>query len=114
MVTTMKVKLIKELFRASGEIRDTDAPGNPDAHIPAMVLCDLAALMLAQWQGAMPPIKRNVMIDLLCGSFSYALERFTFDDLPPDQMLLVRDAIAALDMLSPTRPKVTEADMKAA
>lgn len=114
MVTKMKAKLIKELFRVSGEIRKTDAPGNADADIPAMVMCDLAAVMLAQRQGAMPPINRSVLIDILCGSFSYALERFTYDDLPPEEMLMVRDAIAALDVLSPTRPKVPKHLMQAA
>ncbi|MBL8561284.1 MAG: hypothetical protein JNN06_03295 [Gemmobacter sp.] len=102
----MKNKLVRDLRRASAEIRDTDVPGNVDADIPAMVLTDLAALALEQWRGDDKPMDRSRFIATLCGNFSFMLERFTLDDLPQGEMLLVRDAVAALDALAPDRSRV--------
>ncbi len=103
-------KLIQALFDANREIKTTNAPGNPDADFPAYLLTILTALVLEQREGVRPAIKRDAMIEIIAGACAGVLERFTFDDLPPDQMLLVRDAVAALNPLAPSRPPVRMAN----
>jgi len=42
--------LVDDLRVASGEVQRADCDGNINADIPAMVLTDLAALTLEQWE----------------------------------------------------------------
>jgi hypothetical protein len=99
-------KLFKDLVEAAHEIHHTEPPGNPDADFPAQVMCSLAAMMLAQREGGAPPLDCAELIDTICGSISFVLERFTEGN--PENLLLIRDAIAALDLLSPSRPGAKE------
>jgi hypothetical protein len=99
-------KQINALFDANREIEKTNPPGNPDADWPAYLLTILTALVLEQREGVRPPIQRAAMIEIIAGACAGMLERFTFDNLPPDQILLVRDAMVSLDALAPSRPRV--------
>lgn len=69
-------ELAADLRIAWREIQEADCPGNINADIPAMVLTDLAALTLEQWEGHSPPLSRAELLATMCGTLAYMLDWF--------------------------------------
>lgn len=71
--------LVDDLRVASVEVQRADCDGNINADIPAMVLTDLAALALEQWDGEKPEIGRKELLARMCGALGYMFDWFTSD-----------------------------------
>ncbi len=97
----MKDNLIGDLLDAHCEIERVDPPGNPRADHPAYVLTFLTAMMLRQRQGAENPMDRDELTTFIAGSCRSILKGMMVDGLPPDQMMIVGDAVAALEPFAP-------------
>ncbi len=91
--------LAADLRLASAEIRAADCPGNINADIPAMVLTDLAALTLDQWEGETPAMSRTELLATMCGALGYMLDWFKCDADEGERKRL-RAATDALDALT--------------
>lgn len=68
--------LAADLRLAWQEIQEADCPGNINADIPAMVLTDLAAMALDQWEGHSPAMGRAELLATMCGALAYMLDWF--------------------------------------
>lgn len=68
--------LVDDLRLASTEVRAADCDGNINADIPAMVLTDLAALTLEQWEGDAPNMDRKKLLATMCGALGYMFDWF--------------------------------------
>ena len=66
--------LVDALLLASAEVQRADCDGNINADIPAMVLTDLAALTLEQWDGEEPEMGREKLLATMCGALGYIEE----------------------------------------
>nr|WP_319251772.1 hypothetical protein [uncultured Celeribacter sp.] len=84
---------------ASAEIQGADCHGNIDADIPSMVLTDLAALTVEQWDGEMPAMSRTDLLATICGALGYMLDYFT-SDADDDELARICAATKALDALT--------------
>ena len=71
--------LVDDLRVASVEVQRADCDGNINADIPAMVLTDLAALTLEQWDGDAPKMDRKKLLATMCGALGYMFDWFTSD-----------------------------------
>lgn len=71
--------LVDDLRVASVEVQRADCEGNINADIPAMVLTDLAALTLEQWDGDAPKMHRKKLLATMCGALGYMFDWFTSD-----------------------------------
>lgn len=91
--------LVDALRFASAEIRSADCYGNIDADIPAMVLTDLAALTVEQWEGGVPAMNRADLLATICGAFGYLLDYFT-SDAGDAELARLCAATKALDALT--------------
>jgi len=98
---TMKTNLIGDLLDAHTEIERVDPPGNHYADHPAYVLTLLTAVVLRERQGAENPMDRDKLIKFIAGSCRSILKGMMVDGLPPDQMMIVGDAVAALEPFAP-------------
>lgn len=92
-------KLAADLRLAWREIQEADCPGNINADIPAMVLTDLAALTLDQWEGHSPPLSRAALLATICGGLAYMLDWFQGSAEQGERKQL-RAATRALDALT--------------
>ena len=90
--------LAANLRSASAEIQGADCPGNIEADIPSMVLTDITALMVEQWSGVEPEMKRDELLARLCGPLAYMLDWFKADahDRERARLSAVTDALDAL------------------
>ena len=99
--------LAADLRLASAEIRAADCPGNINADIPAMVLTDLAALTVEQWEGETPAMSRTELLATMCGALGYMLDWFK-DDADDVELARLCALTSALDALTQEhlRPRV--------
>jgi hypothetical protein len=99
--------LAADLRLAWQEIQEAECPGNINADVPAMVLTDLAALALDQWEGHAPPLSRADLLAKMCGALAYMLDWFE-DGADEGERERLRAATDALDALSTEelRPRV--------
>ena len=81
------------------EIQEADCPGNINADIPAMVLTDLAAMALDQWEGHSPPLSRAELLATMCGALAYMLDWFK-SGADEEERKRLRAATDALDALT--------------
>jgi len=90
--------LVADLRLAWQEIQEADCPGNINADIPAMVLTDLAALALDQWEGESPLMSRTALLATMCGALAYMLDWFKgrADDDERTRLCAATDALNAL------------------
>ncbi len=90
--------LAADLRLASADIQEADCPGNINADIPAMVLTDLAALALDQWEGEEPAMARSTLLATMCGALGYMFDWFTSDadDAELARLCALTDALDAL------------------
>ncbi len=91
--------LAADLRLASVEIQKADCPGNINADIPAMVLTDLAALAVEQWEGETPALSRAELLATICGGLGYMLDWFE-SDADDAELKRLRAATDALDALT--------------
>lgn len=99
--------LVDDLRLATAEVRAADCPGNINADIPAMVLTDLAALTLEQWEGNEPEMDRKRLLATMCGALGYMFDWFTSDadDAELARLCALTDALDALTQEN-LRPRV--------
>ena len=97
-VATDFPSLAADLRLAWQEIREADCPGNINADIPAMVLTDLAAMALDQWEGHSPPLSRAEILATMCGALAYMLDWFKggADEVERNRLTAATDALDAL------------------
>ena len=93
------VELAADLRLAWQEIQEAECPGNINADIPAMVLTDLAALTLDQWEGHSPPLSRAELLASICGALAYMLDWFK-SGADEGERKRLRTATDALDALT--------------
>jgi hypothetical protein len=98
-VATDFATLAADLRLASQEIQEADCPGNINSDIPALVLTDLAALTLDQWEEHSPPLSRAELLATICGGLAYMLEWFQGSAEEGERKQL-RAATRALDALT--------------
>lgn len=91
--------LAADLRLAWQEIQEAECPGNINADIPAMVLTDLAALTLDQWEGHSPPLSRAELLATMCGALAYMLDWFK-SGADEGERKRLRAATDALDALT--------------
>lgn len=98
VVATDFPTLAADLRLAWQEIREADCPGNINADIPAMVLTDLAATVLDQWEGHSPPLSRAELLATMCGALGYMLDWFKSgaDEAERKRLRAATDALDAL------------------
>lgn len=99
--------LAADLRLASAEVRAADCPGSINADIPAMVLTDLAALTLEQWEGESPAMSRTELLATMCGALGYMFDWFKSDadDAELARLCALTDALDALTQEN-LRPRV--------
>lgn len=99
--------LVDDLRLASAEVRAADCDGNINADIPAMVLTDLAALTLEQWEGDVPNMDRKSLLAAMCGALGYMFDWFK-DNANDAELERLRALTRALDALTEEdlRPRV--------
>lgn len=99
--------LVDDLRRASAEVQRADCEGNINADIPAMVLTDLAALTLEQWEGDAPEMDRGRLLATICGALDYMFDWFK-DDADVAELARLCALTRALDALTKEdlRPRV--------
>ena len=99
--------LAADLRLAWQEIREAYCPGNINADIPAMVLTDLAALALDQWEGHSPAMSRAELLATMCGALAYMLDWFKggASDEERNRLCAATDALNALTK-GELRPRV--------
>ena len=98
-VVTDLPTLAADLRLAMDELRETDCPGNVNADVPAMVLTDLAALTLDQWEVGGEELSRDELLAKMCGALAYMFDWFKLnaDDLELERL---RELTRALDAMS--------------
>lgn len=91
--------LVAELRLASAGIQEADCDGNINADIPAMVLTDLAALTVEQWEGQTPEMSRTELLATMCGKLAYMLGWFK-GGADGEELARLNAATDALDALT--------------